>query len=65
MSVSEKPSDESGREQEAGEARRPAGNVPDPFGNVPDKEHPVPLFLRDGSDGRKGNAQDEKDGVGE
>ena len=58
MSVSEKPSDESGREQEAGEARRPAGNVPD-------QDHPVPLFLRDGSDGRKGDAQDEKDGVGE
>jgi hypothetical protein len=27
--------------------------------------HEVPLFLRDGSDGRKGNAQDEKDETGE
>jgi len=26
---------------------------------------PVPLFLRDYSDGQKGNAQDEKDEVGE
>ena len=50
----EKPNDEPGREPEAGEARRPVGNVPD-------GEHPVPLFLRDTSDGRKGNAQDEKD----
>jgi hypothetical protein len=58
VSASEKLSDGSGREQEREEARRPAGNVPD-------GEHPVPLFLRDGSDGRKGDAQDEKDGVGE
>jgi hypothetical protein len=34
-------------------------------GNVPDEEHTVPLFLREGSDGRKGDAQDEKDEVGE
>jgi hypothetical protein len=34
-------------------------------GNVPDKEHTVPLFLREGSDGHKGDAQDEKDEVGE
>ncbi len=27
--------------------------------------HEVPLFLRDGSDGWKGNAQDEKDETGE
>ena len=30
-----------------------------------DGAHEVPLFLRDKSDGQKGNAQDEKDGVGE
>ena len=58
MSASEKQSDGPGSEREADEARRPAGNVPD-------EEHTVPLFLREGSDGRKGNAQDEKDSVGE
>lgn len=58
MSASEKLKDESGREPEEDEARRPVGNVPD-------GEHPVPLFLRDRSDGRKGDAQDEKDGAGE
>ena len=58
VSAGEKLKDESGREQGADQARRPVGNVPD-------KEHPVPLFLRDRSDGRKGDAQDEKDGVGE
>lgn len=58
MSASEKPCDESARGKGANEARPPAGNVPD-------EEHPVPLFLRDSSDARKGNAQDEKDGVGE
>lgn len=58
MSAGEKQSAESGRGHEADEALRPAGNVPD-------EGHPVPLFLRDGSDGRKGDAQDEKDEVGE
>jgi hypothetical protein len=58
VSASERPSAESGSGREAGEARRPAGNVPD-------DEHAVPLFLRDGNDGRKGDAQDEKDEVGE
>jgi hypothetical protein len=58
VSASEKPRDEPGREPEADEPRRPAGNVPD-------EEHPVPLFLRDRSDGRRGDAQDEKDEVGE
>ena len=58
MSAGEKLKSESGREQGADQARRPVGNVPD-------NEHPVPLFLRDRSDGRKGDAQDEKDGVGE
>jgi hypothetical protein len=36
-----------------------------PHGNVPDKAHPVPLFLRGGSDGRKDDAQDEKDETAE
>lgn len=58
MSAGEKQGTESGRGQEADEARLPVGNVPD-------SEHAVPLFLRDSSDGRKGDAQDEKDEVGE
>ncbi|HZT61416.1 MAG TPA: hypothetical protein VFA21_22605 [Pyrinomonadaceae bacterium] len=58
MSAGEKPNDEPAREPEAEEARRPAGSVPD-------EEHPDPLFLKDRNDGRKGDAQDEKDAVGE
>ncbi len=58
MSASEKPKDESGREPEKSTARRPAGDTPG-------REHPEPLFLRDRSDGHKGNAQDEKDDMGE
>jgi hypothetical protein len=58
MSTGEKPNDESAREPDAEKARRPVRNVPD-------EEHPVPLFLRDRNDGRKGDAQDEKDAVGE
>ena len=58
MSASEEPSERPGREAKANEARPPAGNVPN-------EKHPVPLFLRDGTDGRKGDAQDEKDEVGE
>lgn len=58
MSASEEPYDEPGREPEAVDARPPVANAPD-AGNS------VPLFLRDGSDGPKGNAQDEKDEVGE
>jgi hypothetical protein len=34
-------------------------------GRTPDGGHPVPLFLRDLNDGRKGDAQDEKDETGE
>jgi hypothetical protein len=30
-------------------------------GNIPDESDALPLFLRDSSDGRKGDAQDEKD----
>jgi hypothetical protein len=58
MDASTQPKDEEQREPEADEAR---GN----FKRMPDRGHEVPLFLRDRSDGRKGDAQDEKDGVGE
>jgi hypothetical protein len=58
MSASEKPKDETEREPEEGTAGRPAGNIQ--IG-----EQPEPLFLRGRSDGRKGNAQDEKDETGE
>ena len=36
-----------------------------PVEQLPTGVHEVPLFLRDGTDGRKGNAQDEKDETGE
>ena len=52
MSANNKSSGESVREPEADEARRPVGNVPD-------NQYTVPLFLRDGNDGRKGDAQDD------
>ena len=39
--------------------------APRPVGQLPDDGHEPPLFLRDGNEGRMGNAQDEKDGVGE
>jgi hypothetical protein len=58
VSAGEKQCAESGRSEETDEAQQPVGNVPD-------EGHPVPLFLRDRSDGRKGDAQDEKDEVGE
>ena len=57
MSANEKPNDETAATTED-ETRQHAGQTPD-------DAHPVPLFLRDGSDGRKGNAQDEKDEIGE
>jgi hypothetical protein len=38
---------------------------PSAFGRPPVGGHELPLFLRDISDGRKGDPQDEKDGVGE
>jgi hypothetical protein len=59
MSASEKPKDEStAREPEQNSAQGPAKNIHR-------EEHAEPLFLRDRSDGRKGNAQDEKDEAGE
>ena len=36
-----------------------------PAGRTTGRGQEVPLFLRDKSDGRKGNAQDEKDETGE
>jgi hypothetical protein len=58
MSANEKENDESGEGPETVNAERHTGRIPD-------GGHPVPLFLRDRSDGRKGNAQDEKDETGE
>ena len=49
---------ESEREAAEDKTRRPDGRTPD-------HQQEVPLFLRDISDGWKGNAQDEKDGIGE
>ena len=37
----------------------------DPVEEVVNKESDIPLFLRDGPEGQKGNAQDEKDKSGE
>ena len=58
MSANEQPKNEAERGPEEGQAGRPVGQVPD-------SGYEVPLFLKDKSDGRKGNAQDEKDEVGE
>ena len=58
MSAIEKTSDQPERESEQDEAKRPAGKIPD-------SETTTPLFLRDRTEGRKGDAQDEKDEMGE
>ena len=58
MSASEEPAKEAENVSEEDEALRP-GKQP------ADGVHEVPLFLRGGSDGRKGDAQDEKDETGE
>ena len=58
MSASEQPKDDAERGQE--EVQAPQGGREPHHG-----EHEVPLFLRGRSDEPKGNAQDEKDGVGE
>jgi hypothetical protein len=58
MSASEQPAREAEAGTEEDQARR--------FGGQPaEGDHEVPLFLRGISDGPKGNAQDEKDEVGE
>ena len=58
MSASEQPEREAQSGAGEDEARRPAGQKPDGV-------HEVPLFLRGRNDGRKGDAQDEKDETGE
>jgi hypothetical protein len=58
MSASEKPIDESVGESETVDAERHESQIPD-------SGHSVPLFLRDGNEGQKGKAQDEKDETGE
>lgn len=58
MSTNERPNDEAVRESSEAEAKEAGAN--------PSDEQPhEPLFLRGRSDGRKGNAQDEKDQTGE
>ncbi len=58
MSEGERPKREAEGRPEEDKTRRPGGRPSDGV-------HEVPLFLRDRSDGRKGNPQDEKDEMGE
>lgn len=58
MSASERPESEAAREPEEDREGRHTGNLAD-------EKHPVPLFLKGRSDGRHGDAQDEKDGSAE
>lgn len=58
MSANEQPKDEAKRGPEADETRRPVGEQSD-------GSNELPLFLRGRSDAHKGNAQDEKDEIGE
>jgi hypothetical protein len=58
MVTNEKPMQEVERRREEDRARWP-------LGQPPHGGDEVPLFLRDQSDGPKGNPQDEKDEVGE
>jgi hypothetical protein len=58
MSANEKPNYESARGPEEDNAEQPARKMSG-------SEYPIPLFLRDVNEGRKGNAQDEKDEAGE
>lgn len=58
MSASEQPKDDA--ESAAEEVQAPQSG-----GKPHDGAHEVPLFLRGRSDGSKGDAQDEKDEVGE
>lgn len=58
MSASDQPTKEAeGRPEEV--------EAPGHGGQTPGGAQEVPLFLRDRSDGRKGDAQDEKDEMGE
>jgi hypothetical protein len=47
--------------KEESETEKEEGKTEAPIYENPGNEHPTPLFLRDSSDGRMGNAQDEKD----
>lgn len=58
MSASEQPKNDADRESNEDRGGR---RLQQPA----DGAHEVPLFLRGGREGRKGNAQDEKDEVGE
>ncbi|HEX8148642.1 MAG TPA: hypothetical protein VF591_15785 [Pyrinomonadaceae bacterium] len=58
MSASDQPKTEAERGSDEDKDRRPGVQ---PSGGV----HEVPLFLKGRSDGRKGDAQDEKDEMGE
>jgi hypothetical protein len=58
VSAMERTDDQPEEEPEQSEAERPAGKIPG-------GETPTPLFLRNGTEGRKGDAQDEKDEMGE
>ncbi|MDT7807378.1 MAG: hypothetical protein QOJ70_1191 [Acidobacteriota bacterium] len=58
MGANEMPQHESGSEPEEGKAQPHVEQISD-------DGHGLPLFLRDNSEGRKGNAQDEKDEMGE
>ena len=48
---------------ELGRALKEDGENEEPVSESPVNEPATPLFMRDGQDGRKGNAQDEKDGT--
>ena len=58
MSASEQPKNEAEGGPDEDKGRRPGGPPADGV-------HEVPLFLRGRNDGRKGDAQDEKDETGE
>jgi hypothetical protein len=58
MSANEPTKNEAQTEPEEDETGRPVEQLPTGV-------HEVPLFLRDSSDVRQGNAQDEKDETGE
>ena len=57
-SAMEKPDDQTERASGQDEVKRPDGKIPH-------GETTTPLFLRDGREGLKGDAQDEKDEMGE
>ena len=54
MGASEQPNDDAERGPEEDRIQWPSGRLPD-------GGQELPLYLRDRSDGQKGNAQDEKD----